>query len=157
MAKHYAPRMHTAEHVLNQTMIRMFDCDRCFSSHLNAEKSKCDYYFERDITAAEATELEQRVNAILASDLPVTTRHVTREEAQQLVTLSKLPDSVAPDAPIRLVAIGTYDLCPCIGEHVDSTAQAGLLRLVSHSLLPSDNPEQQSVLRLRFKLKEPAV
>ncbi|MCF8107023.1 MAG: hypothetical protein K9K64_16220 [Desulfohalobiaceae bacterium] len=33
-------RMHTAEHLLNLTMVRMFDCGRCVSEHLNRKKSK---------------------------------------------------------------------------------------------------------------------
>ncbi len=44
MAKDYDPPMHTAEHVLNQTMIRLFGTGRNFSAHLNRGKSKCDYH-----------------------------------------------------------------------------------------------------------------
>ena len=53
MSKEYDPFMHTAEHVLNQTMVRMFGCGRSFSSHLNADKSKCDYHFPRPLEDAE--------------------------------------------------------------------------------------------------------
>ena len=35
--------MHTAEHILNQTMIRMFGCERSKNTHIERKKSKCDY------------------------------------------------------------------------------------------------------------------
>ena len=70
MSKEYDPFMHTAEHVLNQTMVRMFGCGRSFSSHLNADKSKCDYHFPRPLEDAEASELERRINEVLAQHMP---------------------------------------------------------------------------------------
>jgi len=52
--KQYADqRMHTAEHILNQTMVRMFGCGRSFSSHIEKKKSKCDYRFERALSEEE--------------------------------------------------------------------------------------------------------
>ncbi|MDR2891916.1 MAG: hypothetical protein LBV80_02365 [Deltaproteobacteria bacterium] len=154
MAKDYDPQMHTAEHVLNQTMIRLFGCGRCFSSHLNPGKSKCDYYFDRDLTVIDAAALESAVNIVLDQDLPVQERMVPRREAESLVNLSKLPASVGPDDPIRLVTIGDYDICPCIGAHVSSTGEVGRFCLISHGLLEKEagSDTEQSVLRLRFKL-----
>jgi len=147
MAKDYDPPMHTAEHVLNQTMIRLFGTDRNFSAHLNKGKSKCDYRFHRDLTEEEGRQLEAEVNKILSRDLPVTEEFVPLAEAAGLVNLAKLPPEVKadPDGRIRLVRIGDYDLCPCIGAHVASTAQSAPFRLVSHSFTEPD------VLRLRFK------
>lgn len=151
MAKEYDPRMHTAEHVLNRTMIRMFGTDRCFSSHLNPGKSKCDYLFQRDLTDDEAAGLEKTINEVLARDLPVTERDVTRREAETLVKLTKLPPSVGPEDLIRIVTVGEYDICPCIGAHVRSTGEVGVFRLVSHDLLPET--DHGPVLRLRFRLE----
>ena len=91
MSKEYDPFMHTAEHVLNQTMVRMFGCGRSFSSHLNADKSKCDYHFPRPLEDAEASELERRINEVLAQHMPVRTEMLPREEAGKLVDLGRLP------------------------------------------------------------------
>ena len=148
MVKDYDPRMHTAEHVLNQTMIRLFDTGRSFSSHLNRGKSKCDYRFIRDLTAAEAQTLEAAVNDALARNLPVTEEFVSLEEAVKLVNTAKLPSEAQadPNSRIRLVRIGDYDICPCIGAHVQETALAAPFRLISHSFTEPD------VLRLRFRV-----
>ncbi len=151
MTKDYDPQMHTIEHVLNQTMIRLFDTGRNFSSHLNRGKSKCDYRFNRDLTIEEAQTLENEVNKILAADLPVTQVFVTLTEAEALVNTAKLPPAARSEEKIRLVKIGDYDLCPCIGEHVETTGQVGKFQLVSHSFTEPD------VLRLRFRRTDPAA
>ena len=148
MAKDYSAenlrRMHTAEHVLNGTMVRLFGCGRCFSSHINADKSKCDYRFDRPLTEAEGAALEEQVNAVLRSNVPVSETVLPRAEAEQRFNLSRLPDNAGDS--LRIVLVGDYDACPCSGEHVENTAEVGRLRIVSHSF--ADN-----VLRLRFKLQ----
>lgn len=155
MSKEYEPRMHTAEHVLNQTMQRLFGCERSYTCHLNASKSKCDYHFPRPLTDAEAQELENSTNAVLMQDLPVQELFLPREEAEKLVDLSKLPAHIAdnPAQPIRIVSVGGYDVCPCIGEHVENTRMSGLLRLVSHEFTPPAGDTVLGRLRVRFKLE----
>jgi Ser-tRNA(Ala) deacylase AlaX len=143
MAKNYDPRMHTAEHILNQTMDRLFACGRCFSAHVNPDKAKCDYRFGRDLTDAEAREVEAGVNAVIDADMPVFAENMPRSGAEELFNLERLPD----DAPeeLRVIRIGDYDACPCIGEHASRTGELGSFRLTTHSF-------ENGVLRVRFKL-----
>ncbi len=150
MTKEYDPRMHTAEHVLNQTMIRFFACGRCYSTHLNPGKGRCDFFFDRDITAEEAAAVEKTVNEVLAQNLPVTERELPRREAEKVVNLSKLPAAVGPETPIRIVMVGNYDICACIGEHMTATGEVGAFRLVSHDFVPDAG--KGPTLRVRFKL-----
>jgi Ser-tRNA(Ala) deacylase AlaX len=135
--------MHTAEHVLNQTMVRLLGCGRAFSTHINPGKSKCDYRLDADLTPEQARAVEDGVNAVLARRLPVTEELMPREQAERLFDLARLP----PDAgqTLRIVRVGDYDACPCIGEHVANTAEIGAFRLVSHSF-------EGGVLRVRFRL-----
>ena len=35
--------VHTAEHILNRTMVNMFGCPRSRNAHIERKKSKCDY------------------------------------------------------------------------------------------------------------------
>ena len=98
------PPMHTAEHILNQTMIRMFGCERSKNTHIERKKSKCDYILSVEPTAEMITEIENRVNEVIGQDLPVTTCFVTREEVPEGVDLSKLPEDAS--ATLRIVKIG---------------------------------------------------
>jgi misacylated tRNA(Ala) deacylase len=143
MEKEIDPRMHTAEHILNQTMVRMFGCGRCFSAHIEKKKSKCDYRFDRPLLDEERQEIEKTVNNIVAGDFPVTEEYWTREEAASRFSLDRLPQGAGEE--IRIVKVGDYDACPCSGPHVRSTGQLGAFRLISSSF---DN----GVLRIRYRL-----
>ena len=152
MPKEYDPRMHSAEHILNQTMVRMFgeatpsgQRGRSFSSHLERKKSKCDYHFDRDLTLEEVRDIESRVNSIIQTDAQVREESLPRGEAEQKFNLSRLPDQTGNK--IRIITIGEYDACPCIGEHVRSTKEIGGFRIISTSYA-------NGVLRLRFKLSD---
>ena|SRR5208337_860353 len=142
--KLFDPRMHSAEHIINQTMIRMFGCERCFSAHIEKKKSKVDYYFERNLPAIEVEELQNRVNKIIVADLPVCEEFISRHEAERVFNLDRLPETVGDT--IRIVRIGDYDACPCIGPHVKSTKELGRFRVISAGF-------DRGVLRIRFKLE----
>ena len=145
MNKDYNPRMHSAEHILNQTMVRMFNKGRSFSAHIEKKKSKCDYHFDRELTQAELTEIESKVNEIIILNLPVIENFLPREEALKNFSLDKLPDQAGDS--IRIIKIGDYDSCPCIGRHVTSTKEIGGFKIISSGF-------ENGVLRIRFKLKD---
>ncbi len=139
------PPMHTAEHVLNQTMVRMFGCPRSRNAHIERKKSKCDYQLPQSPTEAQVQELEQRVNEVIAAGLPVTYEFVSREDVPPEVDLGKLPEEASET--LRLVRIGDYDLCACVGTHVQNTSEIGQFKIISHDWNPDTN-----TWRLRFKL-----
>ena len=141
--KLYAKDMHTCEHILNQTMIRMFDCGRSFDAHIECKKSKCDYLLPESPTDAQIVELTNKVNEIISQHLPVTIELMTREEASKLVDLTKLPEDASET--LRIVRVGDYDACACIGQHVRNTSNIGRFEIRSHEF---DNGRW----RVRFKL-----
>ena len=141
--KQYHPQMHSAEHILNQTMMRMFNCGRSFSNHIEKKKSKCDYHFERNLTRAEIEEIESRVNDVIQQDMNVSEEFYSKDEAEIIFNLSKLPDDAGDK--IRIIKIGDYDACPCSGQHVSHTNEIGTFKIISTDY--NDN-----VLRVRFKL-----
>ncbi|MCD7933318.1 MAG: hypothetical protein LUH15_19260 [Tannerellaceae bacterium] len=140
--KEYQP-MHTAEHILNQTMIRIFGCERSKTSHIERKKNKCDYFLPHEPDTEEVTKIEEQVNEVIRQNLPVTVSFVSREEAPEEIDLSKLPDDVSET--LRIVKVGDYDTCACIGEHVENTSDIGTFKIIS-----TDYTEGR--LRLRFKL-----
>lgn len=83
------PPMHTAEHILNQTMVRMFGCPRSKNAHIERKKSKCDYELQEEPTAEMMEEVERRINEVIDRHLPVTIEFVPKAEAGKIVDISK--------------------------------------------------------------------
>lgn len=146
MNKETDPRMHTAEHILNGTMVKMFNKGRAYSAHIENKKSKCDYKnFDRNLTENEVAEIEKRVNEVIASSLDVKESFISKEEAEKEFNLSRLPEGSGDE--IRIIRIGDYDACPCIGKHVANTSEIGSkLKIISTSF-------ENEVLRVRFRLQ----
>lgn len=141
--KQYDPRMHTAEHILNQTMVRMFGCGRSFNSHIERKKSKCDYKINHALTDDEIKAIEGNVNEVISSNVDVTEGFVTKVHAAEFLDLTKLPAD-APDQ-IRVIRVGDYDACACIGPHVANTSEIGTFSIISSDF-------NEGIVRLRFKL-----
>ena len=141
--KQYHPQMHSAEHILNQTMVRMFNCGRSFSNHIEKKKSKCDYHFLRNLTEQEIKEIELKVNNVIQQDMMVKEEFYLKDEAETKFNLSKLPDDAGEK--IRIIKIGDYDACPCSGQHVSHTIEIGTFKIISTDY-------RDNVLRVRFKL-----
>lgn len=123
------PPMHTAEHILNATMVRMFGCPRSERNHIERTKSKCDYRLDRQLTPNELQQVADAVNSVIDRDLKVEYSFITAEDAAGRFILDRLPDDASPT--LRIVNIGDYDSCPCVGTHVESTSQIGRFRITS--------------------------
>lgn len=124
------PPMHTAEHILNATMVKMFGCPRSKNAHIEKKKSKCDYLLEAEPTEAQIAEIEARVNGVIGENLDVTIEFMPLAEAGAYVDLSKLPENVSDT--LRIVRVGDYDACACIGAHVSNTSEIGTFKILSH-------------------------
>ena len=122
--------MHTAEHILNATMVRLFGCPRSRNAHIERKKSKCDYQLESCPTETQVAEIETSVNEVISRNLDVTIDFMTREQAAEIVDLSKLPEDVSET--LRIVRVGDYDACACIGAHVRNTSEIGVFKILSH-------------------------
>lgn len=141
--KLYNEPMHTCEHILNQTLVRMFGCGRSVNAHIERKKSKCDYLLPQAPSESQVAEIITRVNLIIESHLPVYEELMTREEASKVADLSKLPADASET--LRVIRVGDYDACACIGQHVDNTSDIGRFEIISHDY-------ENGRWRVRFKL-----
>ncbi len=144
--KDYDPVMHSAEHLLNGAVARLLGCGRAFSTHIEKKKSKCDFHCDRNLTAEELETLEKTVNEQIAAEVEVWDEHMGLEQASGQYSLSRLPEGATD---VRIVHIGNYDACPCIGAHVANTREIPPLLIVSSDW-------NDGVLRVRFKLNHSA-
>ncbi|MGN0211650.1 MAG: hypothetical protein ACI4AN_01740 [Muribaculaceae bacterium] len=123
------PPMHTAEHILNGTMVRMFGCRRSQNAHIERKKSKCDYDLPAPLTPEQVAAVEARVNEIIGLRLPVTMELASQEDVRGRFDMERLPENASHT--VRIVHIGDYDECLCVGAHVGNTAEIGHFRISS--------------------------
>lgn len=136
---------HTTEHILNQTMVRMFGCPRSRNAHIERKKSKCDYILDSCPSEEQVAAIETKVNEVILSGLPVSIEFMDREQAAAIVDLSKLPEKASET--LRIVRIGDYDVCACIGAHVSNTSEIGTFKILSHDF-------NDGIWRVRWKIIE---
>ena len=139
------PPAHTAEHLLNQVMVRMFGCERSRNAHVERKKSKISYILDHKPDRKEEKEIERMMNELIEQDLPVTYEFVDRNHIPDDVKLDRLPDDASET--IRLVRIGDFDVCPCVGKHVRSTSQIGRFEM-----LGTNWDQSTRSFRIRFKV-----
>ena len=151
------PPAHTAEHLLNQVMVRMFGCERSGNAHVERKKSKITWIIDHKPDRKEEQAIERQMNELIAEDLPVTFHFVTRAELEGMVfdanpgspesriALDRLPADASET--IRLVRIGHFDVCPCIGKHVRSTGQIGRFEM-----LGTNWDQEKHAFRIRYKV-----
>lgn len=137
--------MHTAEHLLNGTMVKMIGCKRSHNAHIERKKSKCDYPLAQPLTPEQLQEIENTINNIIEQDFPVSFEFIPASEAAKIYDLERLPEDASE--MLRIVHIGDYDACPCVGAHVERTSQIGHFRI-------SSSRYQDGVQRIVFRLDQ---
>lgn len=137
------PPMHTCEHIVNRTMVNIFGCERAVSAHIERKKSKLDFALPKAPSVEDIENIEKTVNEVIARHLPVTTEFITQEEAVGRFDLKRLPDNASDT--VRIVRVGDYDECLCIGLHVTNTSEIGTFHIISSDY-------KDGIFRIRFKL-----
>ena len=72
-----------------------------------------------------------------------TTEFITQEEATGRFDMKRLPEGASET--VRVVHVGDYDECLCIGQHVENTSEIGTFKIISHDF-------NDGIFRMRFKL-----
>ena len=137
------PPMHTCEHIVNRTMVNLFGCGRAVSAHIERKKSKLDFALPSAPSEQEIQEIEAKVNEVISQHLDITTEFITQQEAVNRFDRKRLPENASET--VRIVKVGDYDECLCIGAHVQNTAEIGTFKIISHDY-------KEGIFRMRFKL-----
>lgn len=137
------PPMHTCEHIVNRTMINLFGCGRAVSAHIERKKSKLDFALPQQPDEKDIARIEEKVNEVIALHLPVTIEFITQQDAIGRFDMKRLPENASET--VRIVHVGDYDECLCIGMHVKNTSEIGTFKIISYDY-------KDGILRIRFKL-----
>ena len=139
-------RMHTAQHVVSRIVLDEYGATTA-GNQVHADRSRIDFEpaaFDDD----DLAQIEQRTNAVIDRDLPVTKEHRPRDVVEATVDEGRALLDLIPDHvdPLRVVEIEEFDLCPCGGTHVDSLGEIGTVEIVDRSSKGED------ITRIEFVL-----
>jgi alanyl-tRNA synthetase len=123
-------QQHTGQHVLSAAFEQLLGGDTV-GFHLGAEMCTVDINIAR-LEPERVVPVEELANRVVWEDRPLSIRFVELDDlvaVESGQTLS-LRGSAVVTGPVRVVAIGDFDLNPCGGTHVARTGEIGLIKIV---------------------------
>ena len=122
--RHRHMRMHTAQHFLSG---RLFTRTGRRTRRANFSGTRAVLELDGSLDDALVAVLADDVRSVVASPRTVSIRHVPRSEWDRhpLAERSGLVPLPPQVDPVRVVEIDGFDLCPCGGTHLRSTAEIG--------------------------------
>ncbi len=138
---------HTAQHALSRALANAARADTV-SARLGATSCTIDVG-RPGISDADLHRAEDLVNAVVMSDVAVSTSFPTAEELAQL-DLRKQPNAEKSADGVRVVTIEGFDITPCGGTHCSRTGQIGQVRIVA-------TEKYKGMLRITFHAGQRAL
>jgi len=140
MAQH-----HTATHIINAAARRVL------GRHVNqagafkdVDKARIDLTHYESLTPEQTDAIEKEANAIIGEGIRIDKKFYTRNEAEQKFGVNIYQGGIAPGKMLRIVDIKDTDVEACGGTHLDNTAEAEKIRILSSSKI------QDGIVRITF-------
>ena len=118
-------QQHTGEHIISGMICSALHCDNV-GFHMGEDTVTIDYNAYADM--GRILEIEAKANRYIMEDHPVEISYPGREELALLPYRSKKE----LDGEVRIVSFPGADMCACCGTHLSSSAQVGLIKVISH-------------------------
>jgi alanyl-tRNA synthetase len=132
--RHATECNHTATHLLHAALrARLGPHVRQAGSYVGPDKLRFDFSHGQALSAEELRDVEDQVNAWILENQPVRALTTTLDEARALGAMALFGEKYGEI--VRMVEVGDGGLSRelCGGTHVRSTAEIGLLRVISET------------------------
>lgn len=117
-------QQHTGEHILSGIVCAAYGYHNV-GFHLGDELTTLD--FDGELSAEQIQALEVQANEIVFANLPVEVKFPGKEELKSLDYRSK----IEIEGQVRIIEIPGVDRCACCAPHVKSTAEVGMIKILS--------------------------
>jgi misacylated tRNA(Ala) deacylase len=124
-------RMHTAQHVVSRVVLDEYGA-ATVGNRVAVDGARIDFD-PADFDDDDLADIERATNAVLDRNLPVEKSERPRATVEDAVPEGRTQLDLIPESvdPLRVVAIGDFDLCPCGGTHVDRLGAVGHVRVTN--------------------------
>ncbi|WP_209560823.1 alanine--tRNA ligase [Frigoribacterium sp. PvP032] len=143
-----ATQAHSATHLVHAALREVLGPEAHQAGSYNkAGYLRLDFNWSQALSPATRSEVEEVANAAVRDDLAVTTRVLPLDEARSLGAMALFGEKYGET--VRMVDIGgPWSRELCAGTHVATSAQIGLINLVSESSVGSTNRRVESLVGL---------
>ena len=125
-------RAHTATHMVHKAFREALGETATQAGSENAPgRFRFDFPSSSNVPANVMRDVEQRVNELLLENLTVTAQEMTQPEAMAIGAMALFGEKYGET--VRVVSVGDWARELCGGTHVSSSAELGLVKLLSES------------------------
>ncbi len=143
-----ATQAHSATHVIHAALRQTLGGDAHQSGSYNkAGYMRLDFSWNQALSPATRSEIEEISNIAVRDNLPVETRVMALDEAKSLGAMALFGEKYGDT--VRVVDIGgPWSRELCAGTHVGTSAEIGVISLVSESSVGSTNRRVEALVGL---------
>ncbi len=141
-----AQQAHSGTHIIHAALRQVLGPNAHQSGSYNkAGYLRLDFSWNQGLSAATRTEIEEISNTAIRDNLQVVTREMGLDEARELGAMALFGEKYGER--VRMVDIGgPWSRELCAGTHVGSSAEIGIINLVSESSVGSTNRRIESLV-----------
>jgi alanyl-tRNA synthetase len=129
-------RAHSATHLTHQALRDALGPTAAQAGSENSPgRFRFDFGSPAAVPGSVLTDVEQKINTVLARELDVTAEVMSMDEARKQGAIAEFGEKYGER--VRVVTIGDFSKELCGGTHVANTAQLGLVKLLGESSIGS--------------------
>lgn len=123
-------RLHTATHLMHKALKDVLDDPNVNQrgSNITPERLRFDFSFGRALTPEELKAVEDRVNAAIAADVPITCEEMTVDEAKAAGAVGLFATKYGEK--VKVYTMGEFSKEICGGPHAARTGELGHFKIV---------------------------